>query len=195
MALSSDARLRVEPEGLTPLVPKGTEFDSSGRTKHFASMVGFLFLDTRVPGLAIPFHRDFEEINLRFYVRHKAEEGWRRGVVLVKKNVPRIAIALTARWLYNENYIAAPTGNVILHSQANGREHCDGQVSLEVPVNGFSSIELATRGEPSPLPRDSRKSSSCSILGLLAPTRRRHGGISRRAVLPWRIWQTTSPAA
>jgi uncharacterized protein YqjF (DUF2071 family) len=72
----------VEPERLMPLVPKGTELDThDGKT--FVSMVGFLFLNTRVMGLAIPFHRDFEEINLRFYVRRKAEDGWRRGVVFV----------------------------------------------------------------------------------------------------------------
>jgi uncharacterized protein len=102
----------VDPEVVRPLVPGGTELDNwQGRT--FVSLVGFLFLDTRVLGLGIPFHRDFEEVNLRFYVRRKAEDGWRRGVVFVKEIVPRAAIALTARALYGENYVALSMGHTI----------------------------------------------------------------------------------
>jgi uncharacterized protein YqjF (DUF2071 family) len=97
----------VDPKVLSPLVPAGTELDDwQGRT--FVSVVGFLFLDARVFGAAIPWHRDFEEVNLRFYVRRKASDGWRRGVVFVKEIVPRIAIAWTARALYGENYVALP---------------------------------------------------------------------------------------
>jgi uncharacterized protein len=97
----------VSPEILSPLVPTGTELDVwNGRA--FLSMVGFLFLDTRVRGLAIPYHRDFEEVNLRFYVRRRGPEGWRRGVVFVREIVPRWAIAATARLLYGEKYVAMP---------------------------------------------------------------------------------------
>jgi uncharacterized protein YqjF (DUF2071 family) len=110
----------IDPAVLRPLVPKGTELDPwNGR--HFASMVGFLFLQTRVLGIPIPFHRHFEEINLRFYVRHKAEDGWRRGVAFVKEIVPRFAIAAVARWVYNENYVAcAMSSSVRLPDEARG---------------------------------------------------------------------------
>lgn len=97
----------VDPALLAPRVPRGTELDQwNGRT--FVSIVGFLFLDTRLGGLGIPGHRNFEELNLRFYVRRKADDGWRRGVVFVKEVVPRRAIAWVARVLYNENYVALP---------------------------------------------------------------------------------------
>ena len=95
----------IDPAILQPLVPRGTELDT-WQGKTFISEVGFLFLNTRVAGVAIPFHRNFEEINLRFYVRRKAEDGWRRGVVFVKEIVPRLAIATVARVVYNENYVA-----------------------------------------------------------------------------------------
>lgn len=102
----------IDPKVLSPLVPAGTELDDwQGRT--FVSVVGFLFLDTRVLGVAIPWHRDFEEVNLRFYVRRMASDGRRRGVVFVKEIVPRVAIAWTARALYGENYVAAPMGHRI----------------------------------------------------------------------------------
>jgi len=95
----------VEPALLAKLVPDGTDLDSFGG-KTFVSMVGFQFLDTRVLGLPVPFHRNFDEVNLRFYVRRTADEEVRRGVVFVKEIVPRAAIAWVARWVYNENYVA-----------------------------------------------------------------------------------------
>src|SRR5689334_6454239 len=89
----------IEPAVLQPFVPEGTELGSwQGRT--YISVVGFQFLRTRVWGVPIPFHRNFEEVNLRFYVRRKAPEGWRRGVVFIKEIVPRAAIAFVANKFY-----------------------------------------------------------------------------------------------
>ena len=97
----------VPPETLKSRVPPGTELDVwQGRT--LVSLVGFRFLNTRVLGVPVPFHRDFEEVNLRFYVRHKSGNEWRRGVVFVKEIVPKFAIAWVARTLYNENYVSLP---------------------------------------------------------------------------------------
>ena len=82
----------VDPRLIGPLVPPGTEIDyEDGQT--FLSIVGFLFLDTRLLGLPIPLHRNFEEVNLRFYVRKKSADTWRRGVVFIRELVPRRAIA------------------------------------------------------------------------------------------------------
>src|SRR5580704_5018978 len=70
----------IDPKALAHFVPAGTELDFwNGKT--FVSLVGFLFQNTRVGGIPIPFHRHFEEVNLRFYVRRDAGDGWRRGVV------------------------------------------------------------------------------------------------------------------
>lgn len=97
----------TDPDVLRPLVPRGVELDTwDGR--HLVSMVGFQFLDTRLLGVPVPFHRDFDEINLRFYVRRRADDGWRRGVVFVREIVPRWALATVARVAYGENYVARP---------------------------------------------------------------------------------------
>ena len=97
----------VPPAVLAPFVPHGTALDTfDGRT--LASMVGFRFLDTRVLGVPVPFHRDFDEVNLRFYVRRVVDDEVRRGVVFVKEIVPRAAIAWIARVVYQENYVALP---------------------------------------------------------------------------------------
>jgi uncharacterized protein YqjF (DUF2071 family) len=95
-------------ELLAPLVPFGTELDAwEGRT--LVSLVGLLFTDTRVRGIAIPFHRTFEEVNLRFYVRRIGPDGAaRRAVVFIRELVPRAAIAAVARLVYNEPYLAVP---------------------------------------------------------------------------------------
>jgi len=101
----------VDPKILAPHVPAGTELDFyNGET--YLTVVGFLFYHTIVCGLAIPRHRNFEEVNLRFYVVKKpvalAPETWRRGVVFIRELVPKIAIAVTARVFYGEPYLALP---------------------------------------------------------------------------------------
>jgi uncharacterized protein YqjF (DUF2071 family) len=89
---------------LAPLVPRGTEIDRFGG-EALASLVGFRFADTRLLGCAVPGHRVFEEVNLRFYVSRVGPDGLlRRAVVFVRELVPRLAVAALARWVYNEPY-------------------------------------------------------------------------------------------
>jgi hypothetical protein len=177
----------IDPEVLRPLAPKGTELDG-WNGKIFVSMVGFRFFNTRVMGLAIPFHRDFEEINLRFYVRREAEEGWRRGVVFVKEIVPREAIALTARWLYNENYVALPTGNVIVRSQSDPAD-VESVKYFWIFNDKSQFIELVTRGEPSHFTEGSEEEFIAQhYWGYSA--QRDGGTVEYRVDHPaWRIWQ------
>src|ERR1700731_2159296 len=94
----------VDPRIIAPLVPPGTEIDyENGET--FVSVIGFLFLDTRLLGLPIPRHGDFEEVNLRFYVRKKSADTWRRGVVFVRELVMRRTIFFVARTFFVQNYV------------------------------------------------------------------------------------------
>lgn len=97
----------IDPSVLEPFVPKGTELDL-WNDKAFVSLVGFMFLNTKVWGVPVPFHRNFEEMNLRFYIKRRHPDGDRRAVAFIKEIVPRRAIAFLARLLYNENYVALP---------------------------------------------------------------------------------------
>ena len=132
----------VDPKIVAPFVPPGTEVDfENGET--FLSVVGFLFLDTRLLGLPIPLHRDFEEVNLRFYVRRKSADTWRRGVVFVRELVPRRAIALVARTFYGENYVALPMKHQI--------DHVDLKLSVEYSWRRgrkWESLKMSASGEP-----------------------------------------------
>jgi len=94
------ANYEIDPAILKPYLPYGTELDTwEGR--HYVSLVGFLFAETKVLGMKIPGHVCFEEVNLRFYVKR----GKKRGVVFLKEIVPRIAITLVANSLYKEHYV------------------------------------------------------------------------------------------
>src|SRR5215218_11265233 len=103
---------RVDPALLQPLVPRGTSLDF-WQSSAYVSIVGFLFRDTRVLGVPVPLHRDFEEVNLRFYVRREVDGEVRRGVTFIKEIVPRRAIATVARITYNEPYVALPMRHTI----------------------------------------------------------------------------------
>lgn len=140
----------IDPEILALFVPSGTELDFwNGKT--YVSLVGFLFQDTHVAGIPIPFHRHFEEINLRFYVRRKAEDGWRRGVVFIKELVPRRAIAFIAKTFYNENYFALPMSHRI---EKVGDEIKS--VSYGWRFNGRENfLKVTVRGQAQPLVENS----------------------------------------
>ena len=97
----------VPPALLASRVPAGTTLDLF-QGKTYVSVVGFLFLKTKLLGIPIPFHRDFEELNLRFYLRREDARGLQRAVGFIKEVVPRLAIATVARVAYNENYVALP---------------------------------------------------------------------------------------
>ncbi|TNE55554.1 MAG: DUF2071 domain-containing protein [Bacteroidetes bacterium] len=97
---------KIDPALLSPYLPAHTELDFWNDT-CYVSLVGFMFRDTRVLGLKIPFHVHFEEVNLRFYVRrHDPQLGWKRGVVFIREIVPRPAIVWVANTLYRERYVA-----------------------------------------------------------------------------------------
>lgn len=98
---------QIPPEILTPYLPKGTQIDLY-KGNALASVVGFLFNETKVFGLQWPFHTNFEEVNLRFYVKRYDGNKWKRGVAFVSEIVPKHIIAWMANALYNEHYSRMP---------------------------------------------------------------------------------------
>ena len=141
----------VDPKILEPHVPFGTELDFfNGET--YVSVVGFLFDHTVVLGLPIPRHRNFEEVNLRFYVRKKSADTWRRGVVFIRELVPKIAIAVTARVLYGEPYLALPMRSEV--------EERDGMVSAKYEWRRgtkWERLAMSAHGEAQNIPEASHE--------------------------------------
>ena len=93
----------IDPKILESYVPKGTELDL-WNGKCYISLIGFMFENVKVLGIKVPFHVNFEEVNLRFYVKRFENGIWKRGVVFVKEIVPKHSITIVANTLYNEHY-------------------------------------------------------------------------------------------
>ena len=180
---------RVDPALLVPLVPAGTELDT-WEGSCFLSLVAFCFLDTRVLGIRVPGHRDFEEANLRFYVRRRSAQGWRRAVVFVRELVPRWAIATVARVIYNEPYLALPMSHEIDVSPDRG-----GHIAYGWRYRGSTySVTATVTGPPRPLVRGEQ--AEFITEHFWGYTRQRDGGTLEYQVEhpPWAVW-TPSQAA
>lgn len=178
---------------LRPLVPTGTELDDFDGTL-LATLVGFRFLDTRVLGIPVPGYRDFDEVNLRFYVRRRGEDGvWRRGVVFVRELVPRWAIALVARWCYNEPYSAVPMRHeLVLDGAAEG---VPGRAAYAWRLGGrWHRLEVATAASPT-VPRAGSEAAFVTE-HYWGYTAQRDGGCKEYQVThpPWRVWDGAGSA-
>ncbi|ALI98700.1 YqjF family protein [Rufibacter tibetensis] len=97
----------IDPQLLTRYLPAQTELDLWNGT-CYVSLIGFMFLNTKIKGIPVPFHTNFEEVNLRFYVKHLEQGVYKRGVVFIREIVPKPAITLVANTLYGEKYKTMP---------------------------------------------------------------------------------------
>lgn len=172
----------VDPAVLAPLVPRGVELDLWQR-EALVSMVGFRFLETRLLGVPVPGHRDFEEVNLRFYVRRKVGDEWRRGVTFIREIVPRRAIAATARLFYHEPYVAMPMRHRILRRSYRYEWQWQGR---------WNSLTAEVKGDPAPLATGSAE--EFIFEHYWGYTRQRDGGtIEYRVEHPrWEVWPVTT---
>ncbi|MES3034265.1 MAG: DUF2071 domain-containing protein [Gemmatimonadota bacterium] len=170
-------------------VPRGTELDLlDGRA--LVSIVGFRFLDTRLLGVPVPWHRDFDEVNLRAYARRKVDGRWERGVVFVRELVPRPAIAWTARLAYNEPYRAVPMRHKIAMDAGSG-----GTLRYEWRQAGaWHAVAGAVRGAPGPIDPDSP--TGFITEHYLGYTGQRSGGtVEYRVAHPrWNVWERAEVA-
>lgn len=101
------ANYAIEKELLGKYLPSGTELDL-WNGNCFVSLIGFMFINTKLLGIKIPFHTSFEEVNLRFYVKRFDNGEWKRGVVFIKEIVPKPALTFVANTIYKENYETLP---------------------------------------------------------------------------------------
>ena len=177
----------VPPELLLPLCPTGTVLDL-WQGHALVSIVGFRFLQARLRWASIPGHRDFDEVNLRFYVRHRAADGtWRRGVTFIREFVPRAMIATIARWRYNEPYLSCPMRHRLDMAAAGAGDH--GSVSYSWHTAGrWQSFAGETVGHPALPPAGSE--AAFTIEHYWGYTAQRSGGTREYHVshVPWRIW-------
>ena len=181
----------VDPRLLAPRVPTGTELDLWNGTAY-VSMVGFLFLHTRVLNFPIPFHRNFEEVNLRFYVRRRVPEGFRRGVVFIKEIAPRRAVSAVARLIYEESYVTARMRHRIEMNSTGDSLREGGAVEYSWLLRGrWNSLRVITAGALASLEPGSE--AEFILDHYWGYTARSDGGCSEYKVEhpPWRVWQSS----
>ena len=100
----ASANYIIEPHLLDKYIPKGTVLEEHNG-KHYVSLVAFRYSQTRLLNIQVPFHTNFEEINLRFYVKRKiAPHVWRSEVAFTKLFFPKTALTFVAKHIYKENY-------------------------------------------------------------------------------------------
>jgi len=140
------ANYEINPNLLLPYLPFGTELDL-WEGKCYVSLIGFMFQDVKLLGLSIPFHTDFEEVNLRFYVKRydteedKKNDVYKRGVVFIKEIVPKSAITFVANTIYGENYETMKMSHTWTENQDNREVEYTWQKNSKAKLN---SIYLKT---------------------------------------------------
>lgn len=179
----------ADPQVLLPRVPRGTELDM-WNGKALVSIVGFRFLNTKLFGVPVPFHRNFEEINLRFYVGREVDGERRRAVVFVKEIVPRYFVAKLARRIYGERYVAHPMNSVV----SLPADSPDGVGRVDYAWEAFgwrNEIWASFQGEPKlPDPASEEAFVTEHYWGYVS---HRHGAtLEYRVEHPqWRVWRAT----
>lgn len=140
------ANYLVDPALLQSYVPNKTDIDL-WKGQCYVSLVAFMFLDTRVKGIKIPFHVNFEEVNLRFYVRREEK----RGVVFTKEIVGKPAVSIIANTLYKENYETLP----IAHSWIATPQTMN--VEYRWKKGDWNVFRVSTEKTPVPIPYGSEE--------------------------------------
>ncbi len=178
---------QVDPHLLAKYVPSGTVLDSF-RGKTYVSLVGFRFCRTKLFGaITVPFHSDFEEVNLRFYVRRQYGAEERRGVVFIAEIVPRLAVATLARVIYRENYVCLPMSHNV---RSEGVERA---VEYRWHVKNQWCKLTAKASSESALPPEGSLEQFITEHYWGYSTQRGGGSLEYRVShAPWQVWSSTS---
>jgi uncharacterized protein len=178
----------VEPRLLRDYVPRGTELDSFGG-KTLVSLVGFRFLRTKLFGwLPLPFHANFDEVNLRFYVQRLDGSGEvRRGVVFIREIVPKRAVAWLARLAYGENYSRYPMRHRVISNGAG----ISAEYEWKLPSH-WARLHAEAAGDPV-LPADGSIEQFITEHYWGYSRQRDVGTVEYHVTHPqWRVWRTAS---
>jgi uncharacterized protein len=141
----------VSPSLLAAYLPAQTELDL-WEERCYVSLVGFMFHNTKVLGVKVPFHVNFEEVNLRFYVKRKVDNEWRRGAAFIKELVPKHAITLMANSIYGEHYQTVPMN----HNWKINDKHLDIEYSWELD-SVLQSISVSAQNQPTSMQEGSHE--------------------------------------
>jgi uncharacterized protein YqjF (DUF2071 family) len=133
----------IDATRLEKYIPNGTEIDF-WNGKCYISLVGFMFENVKLLRLKIPLHGNFEEVNLRFYVKRFENGEWKRGVVFIKEIVPKPALTIVANTVYKEHYQTLR----MKHSITENKQEKIDFVYQWKTENKWNTILIETQKEP-----------------------------------------------
>jgi uncharacterized protein len=176
------ASFEIDKNILKKYLPPKTELND-WHGSYFMSLVGFMFSNPCFLGWKAPFYRIFEELNLRFYVKYKAGNAWKNGVVFIKEISPSKLIGLTARFLYHENFISLPMKHTISNT---GTQQ---QTDYFWKINGkWNFFKLRTGNIPLGDNKDTIESFICNHYhGYTKASDKRSFGFEVKHI-PWKIF-------
>lgn len=178
----------VDPAVIQCYVPRGTSLDTyDGKT--YVSVVGFMFVNARLGGIPIPFHRHFEEVNLRFYAKRDVDGTTRRSVVFIREIVPRWAVAAVAKHIYNENFHSLPMDHAVPASITN-----DSSITYRWKLaNRWNTLSARVSGNAHAPEPDSLTHFIAEHYW--AHSKQKDGGTLEYRVdhAPWNIWDVRDP--
>jgi uncharacterized protein len=179
----------VEPTLLRRYIPSGTALDSF-KERTYVSLVAFRFSRTKLLGrFRVPFHVNFEEVNLRFYVRRREGTEDRRGVVFIAEAVPRRAVAIVARLIYGENYTHLPMRHRVKPQSASKTVEYQWQIDKQ-----WCRLSAQTVGLPTHTQEGSLEQFITEHYWGYSSQRGGHGGCIEYHVShpSWQVWATTN---
>ncbi|MBQ0733400.1 YqjF family protein [Aquimarina celericrescens] len=143
------ANYEIDPKVLEKYVPYGTELDL-WQSKCYVSLIGFMFKNVKLLGFSIPFHKNFEEVNLRFYVKRYENKVLKRGVVFVKEIVPKPALSWVANTVYKEKYETLPMQHLWKNQESSKLFRYEWKKKGK-----WQSLEVETGYDSKPIEKDS----------------------------------------
>jgi uncharacterized protein YqjF (DUF2071 family) len=137
--------------------------------------------------MSVPFHINFDEVNLRFYVLRKEGGEDRRGVVFISEVVPRRAIATMARLAYGEKYKYHPMRHRIETKGVDTAAEYQWQVGHQ-----WCCLRAQTAGVPAH-PQDGSLEQFISEHYWGYSTQAYRGSLEYHvAHVPWQVWATST---
>ena len=179
----------IDPALAAPFVPRDTELDLfNGIT--YVSLVGLRFANTKLFGaIPVPFHVNFDEVNLRIYARRTHGGEIRRGVVFIREIVALPAVTFVARAVFGENYATLPMRHAISLTDAGGSVEYEWKSKRR-----WLRMRAQTFGSPA-------RASEGSLEQFISEhywgyTQRRDGSALEYQVShePWRVWPAVNAA-
>lgn len=139
----------VDPQVLLPYLPPGTELEI-WKGNCYLSLVGFQFRETCLRGIKVPFHVNFEQVNLRFYVYRKIEDEVRRGVVFIQEIVSKPALSFVANVFFGEHFVTRRMQHALQTDGTSMKVHYAWKVK-----NKWNKIDLTAASTPLEIEEDS----------------------------------------